>query len=270
MLTLSQQDFMRLVQFVKKNYGIDLSKKMQLIMGRLSNTILSLGYTSFTDYIDHIISSKNPSDLEIMLNKLTTNYTYFMREEAHFKFFRDTILPYLLSTKKNKVLSIWSAGCSSGEEPYTISMIIKETLGAQAALWDTRVLATDISQNALRAAKEAVYDEDSLKNLSPSWQAKYFVKTSEQGIYSVAPGIKSNVIFQTFNLMDPIHFRLKFDVIFCRNVMIYFDQGTKDALIQRFYEATAPGGYLLIGHSETINKEKTPYKYLMPATYRKE
>lgn len=270
MLTLSQQDFTRLVQFVKKNYGIDLSKKMQLIMGRLSNTIISLGYTSFTDYIDHIISSKNPADLEVMLNKLTTNYTYFMREEAHFNFFRDTILPYLLATKKNKVLSIWSAGCSSGEEPYTISMIIKETLGAQAALWDTRVLATDISQNALKAAKEAVYDEDSLKNLSPSWKTKYFVKTQEQGVYSVAPGIKSNVIFQTFNLMDPIHFRLKFDVIFCRNVMIYFDQNTKDALIQRFYEATAPGGYLLIGHSETINKEKTPYRYLMPATYRKE
>lgn len=270
MLTLSQQDFTRLVQFVKKNYGIDLSKKMQLIMGRLSNTIITLGYSSFTEYIDHVTSSKNPADLEVMLNKLTTNYTYFMREEAHFNFFRDTILPYLVSTKKNKVLSIWSAGCSSGEEPYTISMLIKETLGAQAALWDTRVLATDISQNALKAAKQAVYDEESLKNLSPAWKTKYFVKTEEQGIYSVSPAIKSNVIFQTFNLMDPIRFRLKFDVIFCRNVMIYFDQETKDGLIQRFYDATAPGGYLLIGHSETINKEKTPFKYIMPATYRKE
>ena len=149
-------------------------------------------------------------------------------------------------------------------------MIIKEPLGAQAALWDTRVLATDISQNALRAAKEAVYDEDSLKNLSSAWKSKYFVKTAQEGVYSVAPAIKSNVIFQTFNLMDPIRFRLKFDVIFCRNVMIYFDQNTKDGLIQRFYDATALGGYLLIGHSETINKEKTPYKYLMPATYRKE
>lgn len=270
MLTLSQQDFLRLVQFIKKNYGIDLSKKMQLIMGRLSNTIISMGYNSFTEYIDHVISSKNPEDLEIMLNKLTTNYTYFMREEAHFNFFRDTILPYLVNKKKDKVLSIWSAGCSSGEEPYTISMIIKEFLGAQAALWDTRVLATDISQNALRAAKQAVYDEDSLKNLSPAWKAKYFVKTAQPGVYSVIPAIKSNVIFQTFNLMDPIRFRLKFDVIFCRNVMIYFDQDTKDSLIQRFYDATVPGGYLLIGHSETINKEKTPYKYLMPATYRKE
>ena len=140
----------------------------------------------------------------------------------------------------------------------------------EAALWDTRVLATDISQNALNAAKQAVYDEESLKNLSPSWKSKYFVKTAEPGIYSVSPAIKSNVIFQTFNLMDPIRFRLKFDVIFCRNVMIYFDQNTKDGLIQRFYDAAAPGGYLLIGHSETINKEKTPFKYIMPATYRKE
>lgn len=239
-------------------------------MGRLSNTILSLGYASFTDYIDHIILSKNPADLEIMLNKLTTNYTCFMREEAHFEFFRDTILPYLLSTKKNRVLSIWSAGCSSGEEPYTISMIMKEAMGAKAALWDTRILATDISQKALKAAKEGVYAAEALKNLSPVWKDRYFVKASRQDFYSVIPAIKSNVIFKTFNLMDPIQFLLKFDVIFCRNVMIYFDQNTRDSLIRRFYEATTPGGYLLIGHSETIKKEKTHYKYLRPATYRKE
>lgn len=270
MLEISQKDFLRLVQFVKKNYGIDLSKKMQLIMGRLSNTILSMGFTNFTEYVDFILSKKSPADLENMLNKLTTNYTYFMREEAHFNFFKDTILPYLCQTKKNKVMSIWSAGCSSGEEPYTISMITKEYLGAQASLWDTRVLATDISQHALTAAQNAVYEETALANLSAAWKSKYFVKTDKPGIYQVAPMIKSNVIFRTFNLMDPIRFQLKFDVIFCRNVMIYFDQPTKDALIQRFYDATVPGGYLLIGHSETLNKEHTPYRYLMPATYRKE
>lgn len=270
MLNISQQDFTRLVQFVKKNYGIDLSKKMQLIMGRLSNTITGMGYSTFSDYVDHIISSKNPADLEIMLNKLTTNYTFFMREEAHFDFFRNTILPYLIEKKTDKVMSVWSAGCSSGEEPYTISMIMKEALGAKASLWDTRVLATDISQNALKTAQEATYNEDSLKNLPPTWKSKYFAKSAKPGLYTVAPAIKSNVIFQTFNLMDPIRFRLKFDVIFCRNVMIYFDQNTKDALIQRFYDATAPGGYLLIGHSETLNKETTRYRYLMPATYRKE
>ena len=168
------------------------------------------------------------------------------------------------------MLSIWSAGCSSGEEPYTISMLIKEYFGAKAAQWDTRGLATDISMNALGAAQHAVYDESSLKEVPATWKTKYFSRTTEPGIYEVAPIIKNNVIFRTFNLMDPIHFKLKFDVIFCRNVMIYFDQATKEALVKRFYQATNPGGYLLIGHSESLNKENTPYRYLMPATYRKE
>lgn len=270
MLEISQNDFTRLVTFVKKNYGIDLTKKRQLIMGRLSNTILSMGFETFTQYVDHILSSKNPSDLESMLNKLTTNYTYFLREESHFNFFRDTILPELTAKKKDRVLSIWSAGCSSGEEPYTISMILKEYFGSQASLWDTRVLATDISQNALYAAQNAIYDESSLQNIPATWKTKYFVPVaSQKGCFQVAPAIKSNVIFRTFNLMDPIRFRLKFDVIFCRNVMIYFDQDTKNALISRFYDATVPGGYLLIGHSETLPKGTTPYRYLMPATYKK-
>lgn len=271
MLEISQADFIRLITFVKKNYGIDLSKKRQLIMGRLSNTILGMGFTTFTQYVDHILSGKSPQDLENMLNKLTTNYTYFLREESHFNFFRDTILPQLVEKKKrDRVLSIWSAGCSSGEEPYTISMILKEYFGSHADTWDTRVLATDISQNALYAAQHAVYDEDSLKNIPAMWKTKYFVSSSAQkGCYQVAPTIKSNVIFRTFNLMDPIKFRLQFDVIFCRNVMIYFDLETKNALVNRFYNATAPGGYLLIGHSETLQKGSTPYHYLMPATYQK-
>lgn len=270
MLTITDSDFQRLISFVKSNYGIDLSKKKQLIMGRLSGTIMSMGFNSFKDYVDYLLKSKKPEDLELMLNKLTTNYTYFMREEVHFKFFTETILPYLEKKKKDKVLSIWSAGCSSGEEPYTISMLIKEYFGTKASQWDTRVLATDISMNALGAAQHAVYDESSLKEVPATWKTKYFSRTSEPGIYEVAPVIKNNVIFRTFNLMEPIHFKLKFDVIFCRNVMIYFDQATKEALVKRFYQATNPGGYLLIGHSESLNKENTPYKYLMPATYRKE
>ena len=270
MLTISDSDFHRLVNFVKSNYGIDLSKKKQLIMGRLSTTIMTMGFNSFKESVDYLLKTKKPEDLELMLNKLTTNYTYFMREEVHFKFFTDTILPYLEKTKTNKVLSIWSAGCSSGEEPYTISMLLKEYFGAKASQWDTRVLATDISKNALGAAQNAVYDESSLKEVPPTWKTKYFTKTSEPGLYTVAPMIKNNVIFRTFNLMDPIRFKLKFDVIFCRNVMIYFDQDTKEALVNRFYQATNPGGYLLIGHSESLNKETVPYHYLMPATYRKE
>ena len=130
MLTITDSDFQRLISFVKTNYGIDLSKKKQLIMGRLSGTIMSMGFNSFKDYVDYLLKSKKPEDLELMLNKLTTNYTYFMREEAHFKFFTETILPYLEKTKRDKVLSIWSAGCSSGEEPDSRWVVIRESFGA--------------------------------------------------------------------------------------------------------------------------------------------
>lgn len=214
MLTISNQDFIRLVNFMKGTYGIDLSKKQQLIVGRLSGTVAAKGFSSFTEYVDHILKVKDPQDIEILINKLTTNYTFFMREKTHFDYFQNTILPWLERTKKNKVLSIWSAGCSSGEEPYTISMILKEYFGSKAAAWDTRVLATDISQNVLNTAQNAHYEEEALKDLPPGWKEKYFRKGKGAGSYEVAPEIKSNVIFRTFNLMDPIKFRLKFDVIF--------------------------------------------------------
>ena len=268
MLTITDQEFLRLVDYVQKNFGIDLSKKKQLITSRLSNSIVTAGFADFSAYVNHIIQTSDKNSIELMLNKLTTNYTYFLREANHFDFLKNTILPHLVKQKKNKVLSIWSAGCSSGEEPYTISMILKDYLGVQAAAWDTRVLATDISQKVLGQAQNAIYEAESLEKVPDRWRTEYFKKLAD-GRYAVAPHIKSNVIFRTFNLMSPIQFKIKFDVIFCRNVMIYFDQPTKDALVNRFYNATNPGGYLLIGHSESLNKERLAYKYIMPATYQK-
>ena len=269
MNTLNENDFMRLTNYIHKNYGINLLKKKQLIEGRLSSTITSMGFSNFTEYTNYILTKSTQKDIDILINKLTTNYTYFMREESHFDYFKKTILPFLISTKKNKVLSIWSAGCSTGQEPYTISMILKDYLGKEAYKWDTRVLATDISQNVLSQAQSGIYTSESLKVVPKEWINKYFVKIPNTNSFEISKEIKSNVIFKTFNLMDPIRFKIPFDVIFCRNVMIYFDQPTKDALVERFYNATNRGGYLLIGHSETINKNTSKYKYLMPATYRK-
>lgn len=268
MFDLSDRDFQRLTSFIKSKFGIDLTQKRQLITSRMSTTIASQGYSDFSSYVDHILTAATPEDMELLLNKLTTNYTYFMREQTHYDFFQNTILPDLVRRhQRDRVLSIWSAGCSSGEEPYNISMILMDYLGASASQWDTRVLATDISQRVLAAAQKATYDLP--PDIPPAWRQKYFTKEPGSSLYTVAPSIRKNVIFRTFNLMDPIQFRLKFDVIFCRNVMIYFDQPTKDALVQRFYNATVSGGYLLIGHSETINKDSSPYQYLHPATYRK-
>ncbi len=269
MYKISQNDFLKLANFVHQNYGIDLSKKKQLIESRLTTTLQANGYRDFTEYVKYITASASKADIDTMLNKLTTNYTFFLREKNHFDFFQNTILPYLVSTKKNKVLSIWSAGCSTGEEPYTITMFIKDYLGSHASKWDTRILATDISQRALKSAMQGEYPIESIANLPARWKAEYFKPTQDKSIVSVSKELKDNVIFRTFNLMEPIRFKIPFDVIFCRNVMIYFDQNTKNALIQRFYNATNPGGYLLIGHSESITRTSTHYQYIMPSTYRK-
>jgi len=270
MLNLSDADFKRLYTYIQKNYGIDLSKKKQLIVSRLSNTLAAEGYADFSRYVDEIVSGKNGERTTAMLNKLTTNYTYFLREEEHFRFLENTVLPALLKKHQaDRSVSIWSAGCSSGEEPYTISMYLKEFFASRGgASWDTRILATDISQKILNSAMNPSYEEEGLSRLPSTWQRKYFTKKPD-GKYTVSPEIRNNVIFKTFNLMDPIRFRRPFDLIFCRNVMIYFDQPTKDALVQRFYNVTVPGGYLFIGHSEGLTKATCPYKYLMPAIYQK-
>lgn len=270
MLELTDTDFRRLVSFMSENFGINLTHKRQLIVSRLSSTLESMGYTRFSPFVDDLISKRDSEKIEMTLNKLTTNYTFFMREKEHYDFFNRVIMPDI--TQKNartKTLAIWSAGCSTGEEPYNISMCIKEYLGNQASLWDTRVLATDISQRALAAAQNPKYELT--KEIPPDWRTKYFKPLPPQDgkqLFTVAPAIRNNVIFRTFNLMDPIKFRLKFDVIFCRNVMIYFSQETKDALIQRFYHASKPGSYLLIGHSESISA-KSLYQTLRPSTFRR-
>ena len=267
-LTISDDDFRRLTSFIQAHYGINLTEKRQLVSSRLSSVVSEQGYSSFTPFITKLLEEKNPNQLELVLNRLTTNYTFFMREQEHFEFFEKTILPDLVRRhQRDKVLAIWSAGCSSGEEPYNISICIKEFLGAQAKLWDTRVLATDISQQAMAKAKRGIYD---LPDTIPDhWRKRYFNKVAgSDGKYQVAPEIRNNVIFQTFNLMDPIKFRLKFDVIFCRNVMIYFDQPTKDAVVRRFYDATVPGGYFLISHSENLSKN-APYRTIAPSTFQK-
>lgn len=265
-MSISDSDFNRLVNFVQTNYGINLNQKRQLITGRLSTTIRQRGYSSFTAFVDHLLNTKDQAEITMLLDKLTTNYTFFMREQDHLDYFYNNIIPELVRRhQKDKTLAIWSAGCSSGEEPYNITMLLYDYLGSQAKDWDTRLLATDISTQALTAARRGVYE---LPDTIPAeWKRKYFV-AEKSGAHAVASAVKDNVIFQSFNLMEPIRFRRKFDVIFCRNVMIYFDQPTKDALVQRFYDATVPGGYLLISYSENLS-QNTPYRRLAPATFQK-
>ena len=265
-MTISDADFKRMVNFIQSSYGIDLSQKKQLITSRLSPALKKLGYGTFSDFVNHLLDKKENDEVTLVLNKLTTNYTFFMREKEHLDYFCNNIIPEIVRRhERDKTLAIWSAGCSSGEEPYNITMFLYDYLGSRAKDWDTRILATDISAQALASARRGTYN---LPDTIPAdWKRKYFTP-GRDGTHIVTPAVKGNVIFQTFNLMDPIKFRRKFDVIFCRNVMIYFDQPTKDALVRRFYDATVPSGYLLISASENLS-QNAPYRRLATATFQK-
>ena len=265
-LVISDKDFDRLVSFVQGKYGIDLHQKRQLVTSRLAGTVKSMGYKSFTEYVDFLLKKGSGDDINQLLSRITTNYTYFMREVESFDFFMGTILPDVVGRHQHdKCLSVWSAACSSGEEPYNVSMYMMDYLGGQASAWDTRLLASDISLDALAKAKRGVYELPD--TIPPHWKKSYFVPAAG-GKFEVAPRIKQNVIFKQFNLMDPILFKRKFDVIFCRNVMIYFDQPTKSALAKRMFDATVPGGYLIISKAENLPPD-TPWARVATSIFQK-
>lgn len=268
MVKLTDSEFSTFVEYMNKNYGIDLSKKRILIEGRLSNLIEKKGMSSFSQYLESI-KRNNKDEITMLVNKLTTNYTYFYREESHFKYLKEVVLPFEEKNNKQKVLDIWSAGCSSGEEPYTLAMVIDDYFKLASSQWKIQILASDISENVLSKAREGIYAEEAIKNLPEAYKKRYFTKTSD-GKYQVVPEIKKHVIFKVFNLMEPIAAKNKYDVIFCRNVMIYFNAETKMSIINKFYDATKLGGYLMIGHAETVQRDKSKYIYINPAIYKKE
>lgn len=268
LIHITDQEFKELIQFVYKKYGIDLGKKRQLIEGRLSYTLKAKGLKNFREYMDLLFADKSGEEMHLFLNKITTNHSYFARENDHFDFLMRTAIPQLEKTRRN-MLRIWSAGCSSGQEPYNIAMVMDQYFGAKKGAWDTTILATDISTNVLSKAKQGIYGLDTLKGLPPSWLHQYFTKLPD-GNYQVTDKIRKEVIYRMFNLMDPFVQKKPFDIIFCRNVMIYFDAETTNRLVDKFYQATAPGGYLFIGHSESINKTQTKYTYICPAVYQRQ
>jgi chemotaxis protein methyltransferase CheR len=272
MYTITEKEFTNLADYMRINYGINLKpEKKTLVIGRLQNVLLQGEFPDFTAYFNYIMSDPTGEAVVTMLNKLTTNHTFFMREVEHFSYFKKSVLPYLASSQANKKdLRIWSAGCSSGEEPYTLAMILSDYFGTSKNLWDTKILATDISTNALEKAVKGIYSLEDICALPDSWRTKYFRKLNVDSV-ALSEAIKQDVIFRRLNLNNvSLPFTKKFHVIFCRNVMIYFDAQTKKKLVERFYELTEPGGYLFIGHSESLDRGESPYKYIMPAVYRKE
>ncbi|AWK49597.1 chemotaxis protein CheR [Clostridium beijerinckii] len=268
MINIKQNEFIELTIFLKNNYGINLTHKKNLIEGRLHNVLIEKGFNNFREYIDYVYSDRTKNELTILINKLTTNHTFFMREEEHFQFFNNKVLPYLKNTVKDKDLRIWSAGCSSGEEAYALAMIMEDFFAEEKSLWDKKILASDISINVLEKAEKGIYNIEGLERVSKNWKLKYFNKIDDY-TYKVDTKLKNEVIFRVFNLMDQFPFKRNFHVIFCRNVMIYFDKETKENLIRKFYDMTEVGGYLFIGLSESLSGIENPYEYVMPSVYRK-
>jgi chemotaxis protein methyltransferase CheR len=269
MITIKNDEFVKLSDYIKTNYGINLTQKRDLLVNRLQQILEQKNFDSFTDYYQYVINDTSGEAVVELLNKVTTNHTFFLREIAHFNFLKDRILPELCQTVKDRDIRIWSAGCSSGEEPYSIAMTVSDFFGFNKNNWDTRILATDISQRALEVAGQGVYTGEQLAGVPPEWLRSYFKKIGP-GHFTVTEKLKNEVIFRIFNLNgETFPFRKKFHLIFCRNVMIYFDAPTKQNLVERFYEQTEPGGYLFIGHAETVNRMESKYQYIQPAIYRK-
>ena len=268
-MTLEDRDFTRLMRYMYDNFGINLEKKRTLIEGRLSNTLQIQGYTSFHDYIDDVMADRNGSMVNELITRLTTNYTYFMREEVHYEFMSKVALPEWTRKIPDRDLRIWSAGCSSGEEAYTAAMVISEYLGAHKSQWDSTLLATDISPKVLTKAKLGIYSAGQLEGIPKSWKQKYFRDIGDDQ-YQVSQELQKEVVFGQFNLMNSFsQFKKKFHIIFCRNVMIYFDNPTKAALTKKFYDVLDRGGYLFIGLSETLSGVNDRFELVSPAIYRK-
>ncbi|SHJ31481.1 CheR family methyltransferase [Parasporobacterium paucivorans] len=270
MIRITDNEFDKLASYIQANYGIFLKKEKQaLVTGRLQAELVQNGFKNFSEYFEYILADTSGSAVTAMINKITTNHTFFMRESEHFDFFQSEVLPFLHSTVRNNDLRIWSAGCSSGEEPYTLAMILDEYFGNEKGTWDTKVLATDISTKVLDTAKSGIYSNDKVGTMPTHFRAKYFRRMDEKSSV-IHDKIRNEVIFGKFNLMEErFPFKKKFHVIFCRNVMIYFDEKTKTELVNKFYDFLEPGGYLFIGHSESLNRETTRFSYVKPALYRK-
>ncbi len=266
---MTDDEFKRIVDYVKKRYGIDLSQKRVLVTGRLENYILSNGYSDYHDYMEAVESNPNGEEAANMINILTTNHTYFMRETVHFDFLKQTVLPQLkVSAGAHKDLRIWSAASSTGEEPYTIAMVLMDFFGIEHSKWDTKVLATDISTRVLEYASKGVYLDEQIAPLPDRWKKHYFKAISDNE-YQAKEELKKEVIFRQFNLMSPFPFKKKFHVVFLRNVMIYFQDATKYELLSKIYDYLEPGGYLFIGTTEGLDRNRIRLQFVQPSIYRK-
>ena len=250
---LNAADFRRIASAVKREAGIDLSDaKLSLVHGRLLRRVKELGLSAFRDYCDLVEQPEAAGERQVMVEALTTNYTFFFREPHHFDDLAGNVLPALAErARAGERVRIWSAGCSAGPEPYSIAITLLSVLPEAAGL-DVRILATDIDRSMVAKAGAGIYEDRMLEAVSPALRSRWFRAGPEAGTFAVDEALKRIIAFRELNLLGDWPMRGDFDVVFCRNVTIYFDAQTREGLWSRIARRIRPGGTLYAGHSERI------------------
>ena len=265
--------FQQYSRLVYEQCGINLHDgKKALLQARLNKRLRVTGISSYKEYYEYITSGANSGEFVNFLDSISTNLTFFFRENQHFDFMSKVALPKLIEEKRKErstKIRIWSAGCSTGEEPYSLAMCVLSQLPDNTK-WDFRILATDISTRVLETASQGVYSEEKVQKV-PSALRRYFRKVGrEDGNpgFQIAPDVKRLVTFHRLNLKEPYPFKGPFDFIFCRNVMIYFDKRTQEELVNKMACFLGSGGYFCVGHSESLTGLRHKLSYVQPAIYR--
>lgn len=265
----TDDDFAQVKSLVYGFAGIDLNEsKKNLVYNRLAKRIRFLEMNSFSEYLKYV-KAQGESEFVHLINAITTNLTFFFRENHHFEYLANTIIPSLLQkNQSSKKIRIWSAGCSTGEEPYSIAIVLKEAVPSD---WDARVLATDLDTNVVQTGQDGVYKIDRLKGVSEARVKRWFMKGSgsREGFVKVKPELQQSIDFGQINLMNEWPIKEAIDVIFCRNVVIYFDKTTQAKLFDRYANLLPDDGHLLVGHSESLYKVTDRFKLLGQTIYQK-
>ena len=272
---LSQEQFEKIAEFIQTNVGIKMpAQKKLMVQSRLQSRLKALSLKNFDDYVDLVFAGgeKSEEEIALMINVITTNLTNFFREKQHFDFMTEKALPSLVN-EGHKNIEIWSAGCSTGEEPYTLSIVMSEFMRKNPGkIADFSVLATDISSRVLEKAQNAVYPLESVSELPYELKKRYFLKSRnpDNPAVRLKPEIRQKVSFKRLNFMDssyPVSGEKQ--IIFCRNVLIYFEKQTQEDVIRKLIRHLVPGGYLFLGHSETVCGMELPLKTVAPTTFQK-
>ncbi|HID46155.1 MAG TPA: protein-glutamate O-methyltransferase CheR [Chromatiaceae bacterium] len=267
----TDQDFSRLRELVYQHTGIRMAdNRRDLIYGRLSRRLRALGLQSFGAYC-RLIEDGHGDELEAFTNAVTTNLTAFFREAHHFDYLADTLIPELLErNRESRRIRLWSAGCSTGEEPYTLAMILRENI-PDIHNWDIRILATDLDSNVLSTAAAGIYEQQNIQRALGNRLKRWFRKGSggNQGKAKVLPELQELIVYKKLNLMESWPMKGPFDVIFCRNVLIYFDKPTQKKLFDRFAGILVEKGHLFIGHSESPLDLTDRYALIGQSIYQK-